>query len=212
MQRGALWPALAVGVTVFALVTIAIILVSLAYADQSSKVESLERENTRILGDHTVIGKRFATQSEEFAEQNRKLEEALRSSFRQGYLAGRRVQTLPAALRPLERQAANGLLVPRRMPRGLDPRRMRISTKADGYTIRWRSLAVFASTDDPLSVWTRQALGGLQRTVKVGRRRVVRFVGPTGIVYTWREGKATYALLAFPRLELTGRALIRSMQ
>ena len=210
-MRRTLWPIVVVGVSVFALVAIAVVLVSLAYANQSSKVDELKEENERILGDHAAIGKKFAAQSREFSEQSRRLEEAIRSSFQQGYLAGRRTTTVPRALRGLERYAARGMLVPRRLPRLLNRARIRISTADDGYAIRWGALAVFASTDDPLSVWTRQALGGLKRTVRIRGRRVTRFVGPTGIVYAWREREATYALLAYPRLEGAARSLIASM-
>ena len=102
------------------------------------------------------------------------------------------------------------MAVPRRLPSGLESA-PRIKGDVDGYAVRWPGLALFASRTDPLSVWTRQALGGTQSRT-LGRHRVRRLVGPSGVIYAWRKDDATYALIALPRLEPVGETLISSMK
>ena len=91
-----------------------------------------------------------------------------------------------------------GVLVPTRMPAGLGSDRPRIDADVGGYTLRWRGLVLFASTGDPMSVWTRQALGGTARPTTLGSHRVRRLTGPTGVIYAWPERGATYAILTLP--------------
>jgi nitrogen fixation-related uncharacterized protein len=211
-RRGRGWLLPALLLILLAVVAAAVALIGLAYIEQSDKVDALEQENERILHDHETIGEAFGEQSKKLAAQEKKLDAAIRASYSAGLEAARRARSVPAALQPLSRYAVAGTLVPRRIPPQLDPRRMRISAEVDGYVIRWRELALFASRTDELSVWTRQALGGLKRTEKLGPRRVTRLVGPSGVIYAWRERSVTYALAAFPALEPAGRSLIASMR
>lgn len=196
----------------FAVMIGVLALLAVAYAQQSQKVEAVETENQEILNQHEAIGATFAKQSEKFVEQSRKLQEALRAAYAKGFLAGQRVSNMPAALRPLARYASAGLLVPTRMPLGLEPDRPRIDTDVGGYTLRWRGLALFASTVDPMSVWTRQALGATARPTTLGSHRVRRLTGPSGVIYAWPERGATYAVLTLPRFEGAARTLIGSMR
>ena len=61
-----------------------------AYERQSDRIAALQEQNESILGDHHAIGAQFAEQSDRFAEEARKMEEAIQSSYGRGYLAGRR--------------------------------------------------------------------------------------------------------------------------
>jgi len=74
-------------------------LIGFAYLEQSDKVEVLERKNEKILADHGAIGatfgqqaKEFEAQAQKFAQQTKKLESAIGSSYRQGFVAGQRVK------------------------------------------------------------------------------------------------------------------------
>jgi hypothetical protein len=196
----------------FAVMAGTLSLIAFAYIEQLDKVEALETQNSEILDDHHAIGKAFAQQTKKLDRQSRKLEAVVRSSYGQGYVAGREASQLPSAFRPLARHAATGLFVPRRLPSALGSARPRIKADVDGYAIRWRGLALFASRTDPLSVWTRQALGGRVQPLKLGRHRVRRLTGPSGVIYAWRRDDATYALIALPRLEPVGRTLVSSMK
>lgn len=199
-----------VGVLVALAVMVGVLaLFGVAYARQSDQVEELQAQNESILSDHHAIGAKFAEQSKRLAQQTRRLEAALRSSYGQGYLAGQEALRLPVGLRSLARYSAAGLLVPRRIPESVGRRRPRVTTDLDGYTIRWPRVAFFASRSEPLSNWTRQALGGL-RGLEVGPYRVLRLTGPSGVIYTWRKGRATYAVIALPEADAAGRALIVS--
>ena len=153
-----------------------------------------------------------AKQSEKFAAQSRRLQEALRAAYAKGFFRGQRVSSMPAALHPLGRFASAGMLVPTGMPPGLEPNRPRIDTDVGGYTLRWRGLALFASTVDPMSVWTRQALGSTPQPTRLGSHRVRRLTGPSGVIYAWPERGATYAVLTLPRFEGAARVLIASMR
>jgi hypothetical protein len=196
----------------FALMLGVLALLAVAYAQQSEQVDEVEAENQEILSQHTAIGATFAQQSKRFVQQSRKLQEALRMSYAKGFLAGQRASNMPVALRQLARYAAAGMLVPTRVPTGLKPDRPRIDAEVGGYTLRWRGLALFASTVDPMSVWTRQALGGIPRPITLGSHRARRLIGPTGVIYAWPKRGATYAVLTLPRYEGTARSLIASMQ
>jgi hypothetical protein len=195
---------------VFAVMAGALSLVALAYVQQSDKVEELESQNERILTEHKTIGKAFAKQSQRLVEQSRKLETALRSSYGQGFVAGQVSLRLPAALRPLARQAASGMAVPRRVPARLAEPRLNMGL--DGYSIRWRNLALFASRSDAMSVWTRQALAGPVQTTRLGDYQVKRLIGPGGVIYAWPHRGSTYAVIAVPSLEGLARSLIASMR
>ena len=196
----------------FALVIGVLALLAVAYAQQSEQVNEVESENQEILSQHEAIGATFAEQSRKFVQQSRKLQEALRTAYSKGYLAGQRASNMPVSLRQLARYGAAGMLVPTRMPTGLKPDRPRIDTDVGGYTVRWRGLALFASTADPMSVWTRQALGAIPRPITLGSHRARRLIGPTGVIYAWPKRGATYAVLTLPRYEGTARSLIASMR
>jgi nitrogen fixation-related uncharacterized protein len=199
-----------VGVLVgFAVLLGVLALFGVAYARQSDRVDELQSQNDSILSDHHAIGDKFAEQSKRFAEQSRKLEAAIRSSYGQGFLAGQAAVRLPVGLRSLARYAAAGVLVPRRIPESIGESAPRVTKDLDGYTIRWRRLAFFASRTEPLSDWTRQALEGLRR-LQLGPYRVQRLTGPSGVIYAWRKDRATYAVIALPRYEAAVRALIVS--
>ena len=196
----------------FAVMLGALGLLAFAYARQSEQVDAVETENQEILSQHEAIGATFAKQSEEFAEQSRRLQEALRAAYAKGFFAGQRVSRMPRALRPLARYASAGMLVPTRMPLGLEPDRPRIDADVGGYTLRWRGLALFASTVDPMSIWTRQALGATAPPTTLGSHRVRRLTGPTGVIYAWPERGATYAILTLPKFEGAARKLVASMR
>jgi hypothetical protein len=185
-------------------------LIAFAYIEQSDEVDALNAQNEAILDEHEAIGKAFAQQRKKLEGQTKRLESALRSSYGQGFLAGREAARLPAALRPLARHASSGMSVPRRIPPSLSPKAPRIRAGIDGYEIRWSGLALFASRIDPLTVWTRQALAGPTRRMTLGGHRVRRLLGPNGVIYAWREDGSTYGLIAVPHLERVGRSLVRS--
>jgi len=195
---------------VVALALAAAILLVSAYARQSDRVEALEAQNQSILQDHHTIGARFAEQSKRFARESRRLEEAVQSSYGRGFRAGREAASLPAELRSLAGQAAAGLLVPRRVPEAAGTRRSVVSN-LNGYTVRWEALALFASRLEPLTNWTRQALGE-RRRLQVGPQRVERLVGPSGVIYAWRKSGVTYAVIGTRTSEPLARALIASMR
>ena len=199
-------------VTAFAVMVGVLALLAFAYAQQSEQVDAVETENQEILSQHEAIGATFAKQSEKFTEQSRRLQEALRAAYAKGFFAGQRVSSMPRALRPLARYASAGMLVPTRIPPGLEPDRPRIDADVGGYTLRWRGLALFASTVDPMSVWTRQALGATTQPTTLGSHRVRRLTGPTGVIYAWPERGATYAILTLPKFEGAARTLVASMR
>lgn len=197
---------------VFAVMIGVLALLAVAYARQSEQVDEVGTENQEILSQHKAIGATFAEQSRKFVQQSRKLQEALRAAYAKGFFAGQRASNMPVALRQLARYAAAGMLVPTRMPTSLKPDRPRIDTDVGGYTLRWRGLALFASTVDPMSVWTRQALGAIPRPTTLGSHRAKRLTGPTGVIYAWPERGATYAVLTLPQFEGAARSLIASMR
>lgn len=209
-MRARFWSVLALVVS--AVMAGALALIGVAYVQQSEKVDELEVQNESILGDHKAIGQAFAQQSKKFVEQSKEVEAAIRESYGQGFVDGQRARGVPTRLSPLARYAALGMLVPRRIPSKLDAKRPTIATEVDGYEVRWRELALFASRSDPLTVWTRQALGGVARKSRLGAHRVTRLIGPSGVIYAWRENGSTYALIAVPRLENAGRSVIASMR
>jgi hypothetical protein len=181
-----------------------------AYERQSDRIAALQDQNESILGDHHAIGAQFAEQSDRFAEEARKMEEAIQSSYGRGYLAGREAATLPKALRSLAGHAAAGLLVPRRAPEAAG-RAPRVQSGLNGYTIRWRRVALFASRLEPLANWTRQSLGESRR-LRIGPHSVQRLTGPGGVIFAWRKSGVTYAAIATPALEPVARELVASMR
>lgn len=187
-----------------------ITLLAVEYARQSERVDDLEAQNETILSDHGTIGHQFAEQSKRFDQEARKLERAVRSAYARGYRAGQETASLPPSLRSLGGLAAAGLLVPRRVPAN-GAVKPTIRQELDGYTVRWRQLAVFASRLEPLNNWTRQSLGQL-RGEKIGRHRVSRLVGPAGVIYAWRTEAVTYAVIAAPAEDSAARAVISSMR
>jgi hypothetical protein len=193
-----------------ALVAGVIAVLAVEYARQSERVDDLEAQNQSIVSDHGAIGHQFAEQSKRFEEEARKLERAVRSAYARGYRAGQETGSLPPSLRSLGGLAAAGLLVPRRVPDN-GTVKPTIRQELDGYTLRWPQLAVFASRLEPLSNWTRQSLGKLQ-SERLGKHRVARLVGPAGVIYAWRRGGVTYAVIAAPVEDSVARAVVSSMR
>jgi hypothetical protein len=200
---------LAVSGTAVALLAV-LVLLAVAYARQSERVEDLQAQNEGILDDHHAIGQQFAEQSTRFTKEARKLEEAVQSAYSRGVRAGRETASLPPSIRPLGGHAAAGFLVPRRIPGGTDSD-PRVQRNLDGYIVRWPRVALFASRLEPLSNWTRQALGE-RRRLRLGSHRVERLLGPSGVIYAWRESGVTYAVIATPPQESMAGTLIRSMR
>jgi nitrogen fixation-related uncharacterized protein len=187
-----------------------LVLLAVAYARQSERVDDLQAQNARILDDHHSIGQQFTEQSTRFTREARKLEEAVQSAYSRGFSAGRETASLPPSIRPLGGHAAAGFLVPRRIPGGTGSN-PRVQRNLDGYIVRWPRIALFASRLEPLSNWTRQALGE-RRRVRLGSHRVERLLGPSGVIYAWRESGVTYAVIATTTQESTAGTLITSMR
>jgi nitrogen fixation-related uncharacterized protein len=187
-----------------------LVLLAVAYARQSERVDDLQTQNESILEDHHSIGQQFAKQSTRFTREAQKLEQAVRSAYSRGFRAGRESASLPPSVRSLGGLAAAGFLVPRRIPVGVDSN-PRVQRNLDGYIIRWPRLALFASRLEPLNNWTRQALGE-RRGLRLGQHRVQRLLGPGGVIYAWRESGITYAVIATPTQESTAATLVASMR
>jgi hypothetical protein len=200
---------LAVGGVAVALVAV-LVLLAVAYARQSERVDDLQAQNEGILDDHHAIGQQFTKQSTRFRKEAQKLEEAVQSAYSRGFRAGRETASLPPSIRSLGEHAAAGFLVPRRIPGGAGSD-LRVQRNLDGYIVRWPGFALFASRLEPLSNWARQALGE-RRRLRVGSHRVERLLGPSGVIYAWRESGVTYAVIATPTQESTAGTLIRSMR
>lgn len=183
-----------------------------AYDRQASKVEDLESSNQKIEMEHLAIGGLLQKQQKVYSKEIRQARSNAARQFVQGFRAGKRADNLPRALRSLEPYVARGLRVPRAVPGELR-RAARIGTREDGYTLRWTQVSVFASTSEPLSVWTRQGWPGYKTRVRVGQRLVFRILGPYGVMFAWRERGDTYAVLSYPqqRWESAARRLITSM-
>jgi hypothetical protein len=183
-----------------------------AYDRQATKVIDLEQTNQKIQMEHLAIGGLLKKQQKTYSKEIVRARANAARRFVQGFRAGKRADNLPKALRSLERYVAKGLRVPRAVPGNLR-RAARIGTRSDGYTLRWTQVSVFASTSEPLSVWTRQGWPGYKKRIRVGARTVFRILGPYGVMFAWRERGDTYAVLSYPqrRWELAARRLITSM-
>jgi hypothetical protein len=183
-----------------------------AYDRQATKVEDLEVTNQKIQMEHLAIGGLIQKQQKVFSKQITQARSSAAQQFTRGFRAGKRADNLPRSLRPLERYVSVGLRVPRTIPGNLR-RSARIGRRKDGYTLRWTQVSLFASTREPLSIWTRQGWPGYRQRVRVGRRLVFRILGPYGVMFAWRERGDTYAVLSYPqqRWEAAARRLITSM-
>jgi hypothetical protein len=183
-----------------------------AYDRQASKVTDLEQTNQKIEMEHVAIGGLLKKQQKTYSREILKARSNAARQFVQGFSAGKRADNLPRALRALEPYVARGLRVPRSVPGELS-RTAKIGTRRDGYTLRWTQVSVFASTNEPLSVWTRQGWPGYKKRVRIGKRSVFRILGPYGVMFAWRERGDTYAVLSYPqdRWESAARRLITSM-
>lgn len=183
-----------------------------AYDRQATKVGDLEQVNQKIQMEHVAIGGLIQKQQKTYSKQIQRAQSDAARQFTRGFRAGKRADNLPAALRALERYAAKGLRVPRAIPGDL-PSSARIGSRKDGYTLRWTQVSLFASSSEPLSIWTRQGWPGYKKRVTVGGRSVIRILGPYGIMFAWRERGDTYAVLSYPqrRWESAARRLITSM-
>jgi hypothetical protein len=167
----------------------------LAYDRQSNRVEKVQAENAKLERDHMMIGTAFAQQT---ARLNDAVQ-AMNHAYGRGFDAGHKAATLPRPFAELQRSVRQGYVVPLAVPRGLSRAKPAVERTAHGYTIRWGGLALFASDREPLRDWTAKAWPGTQRRVRMGRRTVLRMVGPYGTVYAWRERNKTYAVVALPR-------------
>jgi hypothetical protein len=183
-----------------------------AYDRQASKVEELESSSAKIRMEHVAIGGLLQKQQKTYSREILRARSNAARQFVQGFRAGKRANRIPRALRSLERYVARGLRVPRAVPGDLTSA-ARIGRRRDGYTLRWTQVSVFASTNEPLSVWTRQGWPGYKKRVRVGARSVFRILGPYGVMFAWRERGDTYAVLSYPqeRWEQAARRLITSM-
>jgi hypothetical protein len=183
-----------------------------AYDRQASKVSGLEDTNRKIQMEHVAIGGLLKKQQTSYSKEILRARANAARQFVQGFRAGKRANNLPRGLRSLEPYVARGLRVPRSVPGDLSSA-ARIGTRRDGYTLRWTQVSVFASTNEPLSVWTRQGWPGYKTRVRVGSRSVFRILGPYGVMFAWRERGDTYAVLSYPqeRWESAARRLITSM-
>jgi hypothetical protein len=167
----------------------------LAYDRQSNRVEKVQAENAKLERDHMMIGTAFAQQT---ARLNDAVQ-AMNHAYGRGFDAGHKAATLPRPFAELQRSVRQGYVVPLAVPRGLSSAKPAVERGAHGYTIRWGVLALFASDRELLRDWTAKAWPGTQRRVRMGRRTVLRMVGPYGTVYAWRERNKTYAVVALPR-------------
>jgi hypothetical protein len=183
-----------------------------AYDRQASKVGDLEQSNRKIQMEHLAIGGLIQKQQKTYAKQIDRARSNAARQFTRGFSAGKRADNLPRALQQLERYAAVGLRVPRAIPGDLG-RAAKIGRRKDGYALRWTQVSVFASSSEPLTVWTRQGWPGYKKRVKVGQRSVFRILGPYGVMFAWNERGDTYAVLSYPqqRWESVARRLITSM-
>jgi hypothetical protein len=183
-----------------------------AYDRQASKVEDLEVTNNKIQMEHVAIGGLIQKQQKTLVKQVQTARSNAALQFTRGFRAGKRADNLPRTLRDLERYAATGLRVPRAIPGELRSS-ARIGRRKDGYTVRWTQVSVFASSTEPLSVWTRQGWPGYKKRVTVGGRSVFRILGPYGVMFAWSERGDTYAVLSYPqqRWQSAARRLITSM-
>jgi hypothetical protein len=176
-----------------------------AYNRQTKQVDKLRTEYEQIKHDHMVIG-------EHFVEQTSKLNTAMKAmdgAYQRGFSSGRKSSTLPSPFDVLWPSVRAGYIVPLSVPSQLRGRHPAVSQTADGYTVRWRGLALFASDSDTVSDWTSKAWPGTARDVRAGTRSVIRMVGPYGTVYAWREANKTYAVVAMPRSDALAVPLVR---
>jgi hypothetical protein len=166
-----------------------------AYNRQTDRVDQVRAENARIEHDHMVIGAQFAEQSDRLKEALA----AMSRAYGRGFKVGRKSARLPPSFAALVPSVQQGYVVPLSLPKRLQGSRPTVRRTPHGYTIRWRGLALFASDRETLRDWTGKAWPGTSKRLRVGKRRVLRMVGPYGTVYAWRERNKTYAVAALPR-------------
>ena len=154
-----------------------------------------------------MIGEKFAEQSERLAEESARVKAAV-AAMNRAYNRGRRSSTLPAPFRKLAPSVRQGYVVPISVPRQFTAK-PGVRRTPHGYTVRWPSVALFASDREPLSEWTSKAWPGTGKKVTIGPRKVLRMVGPYGTVYAWRERNKTYAVIARPRADDLVAPLVR---
>jgi Tfp pilus assembly protein PilE len=182
-----------------------------AYSNQADRVDKVQAENAKLERDHHAIGEQFALQSQRLAQQNARLKAALAAmnkAYRRGFVKGRRSTTLAAPFRELAPSVQQGYVVPASVPKPLG-RKPRVRRTPHGYTVRWPSVALFASDREPLTEWTSKAWPNTATNVTIGPRKVLRMVGPLGTVYAWRERNKTYAVLAMPKADDLVKPLVR---
>jgi hypothetical protein len=178
-----------------------------AYNHQSDRVDKVTAEYQDIEHDHMVIKTQFTDQS---ARLKRALV-AMNRAYQHGFAVGRKAGTLPAPFGQLSASVRQGYVVPLGIPRQLRGTRPTVRRADHGYTVRWPSLALFASDREPLRDWTSKAWPRTSRQVRIGPRTVLRMVGPFGTVYAWRERNKTYAVVALPRSDQLVAPVVRAL-
>ena len=207
-------PAVLLGTLTLALVAVllsaSIIVTYVAFGRQASRVEKLERADDAFRASLLAVDRELNEHSRAIT----RIEGLARTAYQRGYTAGRRVQALPRRLAALEPLATRGYLVPRTIPPPLARSPIAVTPLRRGYNVRWRSagVALFATASEPLETWTRQAWPGGRRDVTIGKRKVIRLVGPFGLVHVWRDSGRTYAVLTLRETEQLGRLLIATMR
>jgi hypothetical protein len=183
-----------------------------AYDRQASKVETLEGASQKIQMEHLAVGGLLKKRDQQYDRELKQAMAQAEAEFQRGFRAGKSARKLPPKLQALAEYASEGLRVPRSLPPQLATG-WRVRKRKDGYALRWAEISVFASSTEPLRVWTRQGWPGYTTRVKVGGRRVLRVLGPYGVMFAWREAGDTYAVLSYPQRqwEMLARRLITSM-
>ncbi len=193
---------------IVALLAAGIVVTYFAYDEQTDRVEELEQRDRKIESDHVSIGAAFAQQSKELEDAVK----AARGAYSSGFSAGRKAERIPGAFSPLARYVGRDFLVPMRVARPLRGRKFAIQRQPHAYSIRWSGLAFFASSRDTVATWTRQAWPGTQQRVRVAGRRVIRYVGPNGVVHVWHQRGRTYAAVSFRGTERWARLFIATLR
>ena len=177
-----------------------------AYDRQAARVTKMREEYAKLEHDHTIIG-------EHFVQQSSQLNAAVKSmsgAYQRGFVSGRKSATLPAPFRPLWPSVRAGYIVPLSVPRQLHDRPV-VRRQTHGYTVRWKSVALYASDQETLADWTSKAWPATARNVRAGLRTLTRIVGPYGTVYAWRERNKTYAVVAKPSSDALAVPLVKTL-
>jgi hypothetical protein len=177
-----------------------------AYDRQAARVTKIRHEYEKLAHDHMIIG-------ENFAQQKSQLDAAMKSmsgAYQRGFVSGRKSATLPAPFKPLWPAVRAGYVVPLSVPRQLHDRPV-VKRQTHGYTVRWKTVALYASDRETLEDWKSKAWPRTARNVRAGLRMLTRIVGPYGTVYAWRERNKTYAVVAKPTSDGLAVPLVKTL-